>query len=407
MRTAFCLSLCFSFHAFAGDAKTDIATAKAFIKSLELGATLQNGDVTVVPLIRSADSTAPKLSSLWLSKGIGFSEPEFPRHKYDLTVHNDSTRPLYLPGGTVIVGGKIDRLVRRDHLIAPGASVEIRTLPAASSADTRKEPTPLANSIVLAPLYLRSKAEFGGSNSLVPSFVAKWVDFRNEGDKRMSLAAFVESKSLREYIIGTPAQLNKLPASLASPQIVGGVSALHGRLQSLTAFGSNSLLASEFPPAVKGATYAAAALAIRSKSAGIPLPGIGEPAKRKELVFAEATKLLKKLQTATYRADKMEEGEVGTAIQIRLSDGSRGRINVLDGSVVHLILYPRDPFRDKLYGRSIVVPETPADPNKVPEKGNVGGGSSNGDSDTLSDDEIRFLNRGRHGRRGGGRGGRR
>jgi hypothetical protein len=402
-KTSLCAVLCLTFQASAGDTKADIATAKAFIASLELGPTLQNGDVTVVPLLRSGAANAPELTSLWMSKGVSFSEPEFPRHRYNLVVSNDSSRPLYLPGGTVVVGGKIDRLVRRDHLIAPGASVEIRTLPAASSADTRKEPTQLVLSPVLAPLYIRSKAEFGGSNSLVPSFVAKWVEFRNEGDDRLSLAAFVESKSLREYIIATPAKLNKLPDGLTTPQTVGGIAALHGRLQSLTAFGSNEILASEFPPAVKGATYAAAALAIRSKVAGIPLPGIGDPAKRKEIVHEEATKLLKKLQKATYRADKTEEGEVGSAIQLRLSDGTRGRINVLNGSVVHLVLYPRDPFRDKLYGRTIQVPDTKADPNAEPDKGGSSGGSS-GSSTETSDYEDNFIDRGRRGgRRGGGR----
>lgn len=402
MRTCpFILALLATTTAFAGDA--DIDAAKAFVKLLGLAPTLQSGDVTVVPLRHDGGTVAPKVVPLWKSKKTSFAEPEFPRRRYDVMVSNGGDTALYLSGGTVLVGGKIDRLVRHDHLIAPGASCEIRTLPAASSADTRKSPTPFEVSPVLAPLYLRAQAEFGGSNSLVPNFVAKWIEFRNEGDKRKSLDAIVASTTLREYVVAPAQKLETLPEALNKPSTVGAVSAIHGRIQSLAVYGTNELLAEGFPPAVKGATYAAAAIAIRSKVAKIPLPGRGEPDKRKELVRQDAQKLLDMLQKATYRKDKKEEGEVGASIQIRLMDGTRGRVTVLDGAVVHLILYPKDPFRQQLYGRAIDVPDEKADPEAEPVES--GDGSTGGDyGSDLSDDEKRFIG---HGRRGGraGRGG--
>ena len=80
----------------------------------------------------------------------------------------------------------------------------------------------------------------------------------------------------------------------------------------------------------------------------------------------EAQKLLDQLQKASYRKDKTAEGEVGSSIQVRLPNGTRGRVTVLDGIVVHLILYPKDPFRQQLYGRAIDVPDVMADPDAEP-----------------------------------------
>ena len=200
-------------------------------------------------------------------------------------------------------------------------------------------------------------------------------------------------------MLGSKEQLNALPKSLSTPNTVGAVAAIHGRIQSLAVYGTNELLAEGFPAAVKGATYAAAALAIRAKKAKIPLPGRGEPDKRKELVLQDAQKLLDMLRKATYRKDKNAEGEVGASIQVRLMDGTRGRVTVLNGIVVHLILYPKDPFRSKLYGTAIDVPEERVDPEAEPAPA-----GSDDDGGDLSDDEIRFIERGRRGgRRGGGR----
>ena len=45
-KASICVLLCLAANATAGDSKADVATAKAFIASLELGPTLQNGDIT-------------------------------------------------------------------------------------------------------------------------------------------------------------------------------------------------------------------------------------------------------------------------------------------------------------------------------------------------------------------------
>ncbi|MEM8885291.1 MAG: hypothetical protein AAGD14_14580 [Planctomycetota bacterium] len=387
--------------ALAKDADTE--AARAFIATLQFGNTIQNGDVTFVPIETTGTPVDPGVAPLWGNAKASFAEPEFPRRQYDIVVRNDGDTPLFLPGGTVLVGGGIDRMVRHDHLIAANGSAEIRSLPAASVSDRRRPPVPFELSPVLAPLYLRAQADFSGTNSLVPNFVAKWIDFRNEGDKRKSLAAFTDSKALREYALGTKAKLNTMPESLGRPMVLGGVSAIHGRMQAMGVYGNNELLAASFPALAKGATYAAAALAIRSKQVDVPLPGLGKPDERKEIVRKEAQKLLDRLKKAKFRKDKPIEGVVGSSIQIQMTDGTRGRVTVLDGKVVHLILFPRDPFRQKLYGSAIEVPDTKVDPTApAPEAAGTSGGG--GEYEDLSGDEIRFLERGRRGpRRGGGR----
>lgn len=107
-----------------------------------------------------------------------------------------------------------------------------------------------------------------------------------------------------------------------------------------------------------------------------------------------AEKLLEHLKKARFKSVKLSEGEDRSSLEVRLTDGTKGRVTLAAGTVVHLALDPKDPFRQELYGRAIEVPDEKADPQAVEEES--GGGE-------LSDDEVRFVDRVRRGPRGGRR----
>jgi hypothetical protein len=247
----------------------------------------------------------------------------------------------------------------------------------------------------LAPIHLRRKGELDFSESLIPTFVARWVEFRNDGDKRNSLVAICGSTKLAEYSIDSREKAAGLPKALEGKKVVGAISAVRGRAQMLTVFGSNELLEANFDAYVRSATFVAAAIEIRAKAAGVPLPGKGDPEKTLEAVRTEAYALLEKLRKASYE-------KAGDALVLRLTGGTRGRAVASDGRLVHLTVYPYDPVEARLYAATIDPEAKPDEPEET----------------VVDDEEARpptpeedaFIDGWRDrfgGARGGGRGGRR
>ena len=259
----------------------------------------------------------------------------------------------------------------------------------------RKEPVPFKLCDTLAPVHLRRKGEFDFSETLIPTFVARWLEFRNEGDKRNSLVAICESTKLAEYSLKSRETAAGLPKGLAGAKVVGAISAVRGRPQMLTVFGSNALLEANFDAYVRSATFVAAAIEIRAKAAGVPLPGKGDLAKTLEAVRTDAYNLLEKLKKASY-------DDAGDALVVRLSGGTRGRAVAHGKNLVHLTVYPYDPVEARLYAATV---DPDAKPDEPEEK-------------VVDDEEARpptkeedeFIDGWRDrfgGARGGGRGGRR
>ncbi len=386
-----------------------------FLDGVSMGAPLQTDQVILIPLVRAEAPDATGVACQFDGTPLIFSEPEMPEHHHDFAVINPSDKPVLLVGGTVLLGGHRDRLVRYPVIVAPSASLEASALPAASSSETRKEAVPFTMAKFLAPLHLRRKADYGASSTLVPTFIARNLEFRDQGDERKSLAAIGGSKLLQEATAEARRKLDEVLVK-APPQggtVVGVIAALRGRLQSLTLY-DPALMRGYRESYVLGATYAAAALAIQAEKKNIPIPGKDDPEKTLATVTKDATKLFERLQKSKYRVEKLPDGAAGERLILQLTGGTRGRAVGLDGKLVHLAIYPHDPFASALYGSKIELPddEIMSDPDRI---GLVELGRQAVSGQRLTAAEQRLLSgvRSHSGGRGGmskpgrGRGGRR
>jgi hypothetical protein len=330
--------------------------AQGVAARLQLGEPIQTDQVILFPLVLTDAPADPGVDALWKAS-VTFEEPKDAARQNDVLVKNGGARPVLVPAGTLLEGGRRDRMIANDLVLAPGAEAIVRALPAASSSDIRKDAAPFRLCDTLAPIHLRRKGEFDFSDSLIPTFVARWKEFRNDGDKRNSLIAITESTKLAEYSLASRDKAATLPQGLAGAHVVGAISAVRGRAQMLTVFGSNALLEANFAAYVRSATFVAAAIELRAKAAGVPLPGKGDAAKTLDVVRTEAQGLLMKLQKAIYEKD-------GDALILRLVGGTRGRAVAQDGKLVHLTIYPYDPVEARLYAATVDPDSKPDEPEE-------------------------------------------
>lgn len=367
--------------------------AQEFVARLELGEPIQTDQVVLFPLVLGDAPADPGVDAVWRGE-VSFEEPTDAARPNDVLVRNGGKLPVLVPAGTILEGGRRDRMIANDVVLAPGAEAVVRALPAASSSDIRKETAPFKLCASLAPIHLRRKGEFDFSETLIPTFVARWIEFRNEGDKRNSLVAICESTKLAEYSLKSREKCAGLPKGLEGAKVVGAISAVRGRTQMLTVFGSNALLEANFDAYVRSATFVAAAIEIRAKAAGVPLPGKGDPAKTLEAVRTEAHELLARLKKASY-------DDAGGALVLRLSGGTRGRAVAHGTELVHLTVYPYDPIEARLYAATV-------DPDAKPEPEEEKLADEE-DARPPTQEEDEFIDgwRDRFGRGGVGRGGRR
>jgi hypothetical protein len=368
--------------------------AQPIASRLQLGEPIQTDQVILFPLLLSEAPPDPGVDALWKAS-VSFEEPKDSARQNDVLVRNRGDRPVLVPAGTLLEGGRRDRMIANDLVLAPGAEAVVRALPAASTSDIRTNPTPFELCPTLAPIHLRRKGEFDFSDSLIPTFVARWLEFRDDGDKRKSLIAISESTKLSEYSLASREKAAGLPTGLEGKNVVGAISAVRGRAQMLTVFGSNALLAANFDAYVRSATFVAAAIELRAKAAGVPLPGKGNPEKTLEVVRTEAYGLLEKLKKAIYEKD-------GDALVLRLVGGTRGRAVAQDGKLVHLTIYPYDPVEARLYAATVDPDSKPDEPEEKVTDDEEARPPTDEEDDFIDGWRDRFG-----GGRGGGRGGRR
>ncbi|MDJ0521596.1 MAG: hypothetical protein QNJ90_05915 [Planctomycetota bacterium] len=378
--------------------------AEAMVSKLKLGEPIQGKVAILFPLVVPKAPGDAGVVSQNTAEDLTFAEPEFPDHRYAVEVTNPTDKPVLLLGGTVLVGGKRDRMLRHDTIVGAGKTVQVRALPAASSSDIRKEPVPFVLGKQLAPVYLRRKADFGGSSTTVTTFIARNLDFRNEGDQRKSLAALGSSDVLQKYTAEGRTKLDAALKGMKRPngEIVGWILALRGRLQSFVVFGDRQVAEGYRGAFLLGATYSAAAIEIQAAKKNVPMPGKDDPAKTLAIVTKEAQQLLERIQKARYKADGSQpEGAAGHRLLMQLSGGARGRVVGANDKLVHMAVYPHDPFANAFYGSKIDLenPDLQSDPTR---EGLAELGRKAKDGRRLSESERRLLRRVGGGRTGGG-----
>jgi len=328
---------------------------QSFLGGIELGLGQLADNVYVFPLLAKEKPERLAIQpSTWADK-VGYHEPELPKRRFNVGIANNETQPLLLLGGTLLGGGERDRMVTQDVLVESGGRVEIETIVTAPPGEHRSRPAPFRLGTALAPPYLRERAEFNPTNTLVPAFVTHFLDFRNEGDDRKSIAALNASTELNKLCLPCHQSLAAFP-NASGGRVVGLVTAVRGRIQSVEVFGDNRLFKAWFEPLLKSHTFAAAAIAVKAQRLRLPLPGNGDEQKGFEEVRAKALQVLESLAKASYREDDAAPGSIGQTLLLRTNNGTRGVAKGWDGKFVHLAVFPYDPFEQALFSRRIKPP---------------------------------------------------
>lgn len=321
--------------------------------ALKLGEGLVAQQVILFPLILE---TPPPVLEIVPALGGAVITVEEPASGVDkVKVKNVAAKASLLLAGTVLEGGLRDRVVREDVLLPAGATVEIATVPGSMSTDRRKEPKPFKVADFLAPPYLRDSALFRASSASITSkFISHFLEFRNEGDKRRSLAAIGGSDTLAEYCLPCQRSMAQWPDKREAGFVVGGIAVVRGRVQAVDVFATNALLVGWFSPLLKSLSFPAAAIELRAKKAGVPLPGGDDPKAVLDAATAAAKTLAAGLAKATLVRRDVPAGADGHLFTVTLPDGERGLALVAEGALLHLALYPHDAFEYGLYAEPLV-----------------------------------------------------
>ena len=379
-------------------AEEEKGTDKNFVQKaldwVEVGEPIATDKIVLFPLVVPRPVGDIGVDAVGKAEGLEFTEPELPRSRYDVTVKNGRDRPVLVIGGLILEGGKRDRLIRHSAIIGAGDETDVSTFPASSSSERRKEAEPFKVSDTLAPPYLRRKAEYGGTANTVTTFIARWLDFREDDDDRKSLIAIATAPKLKAFCLPCHEAAARFPRTEGqSKRVVGAVGVVRGRIQGLILYGNNDLVRECFPAMLRGATYPAAAIELRAKQAGIPLPGVDEDP---EAALAQSRKdvddLLELVREATFREDDVGKGQLGEAMILVAGRSARGRALGLNGQLVQLVVYPHDPFENALYGSALDVPDE--DEMEDPERAGVAGLQRRADQGRrLTEAEKRLLER--------------
>jgi hypothetical protein len=266
-------------------------------------------------------------------------------------VMNPGPKTSLLLGGSVLEGGKRDRIVKHDVLIPSADARDVEVTVGSMSSDVRNPPAEFKLQDFLAPPYLREAILFSNSKSIVPKFVSHFLDFRNPSDKRKSLAAIGDADALADYCLVCQRTMAEWPEKKGAGTVVGGISVVRGRVQALELFATNEQLAAFFSPILKSLTFPAAAIALKAKKLNIQLPRDDESHVKKGQEAAK--ELMAALPDATYDALKDPEGALGMRFLVKLKDGTRGGALALDGRLVHLALFANDAFDRSLYAQAL------------------------------------------------------
>jgi hypothetical protein len=338
------------------------------LSGLRLGKAMAADQIVIFPLIAEEKPESTPIVSARRSADFRITELPWPERPYDVELSNEGARPVLLLGGSNLVGGRLDRLVPRDILLPGKHQAEVETLPAEYPKDRRAKPPPfrmgdtevpavlsfrIGNTV--APAFLRERAAFDPSRNLVPIFVSHFLEFRNEGDTRRSLAAIDDARALAVFCLACQQAFAKFP-DIAESRVVGFMAAVRGRILVVEIFGTNDLLRSHFAPIVDALTYDAAAIELRAKKLGIPIPGRDDPERTLAVTRKAAEELLAELGRSRYRERSQPPGTFGKSFFLRNRE-SQGTALGYQDRLVHAAIYPHNPFEEALYSRPFEPPQ--------------------------------------------------
>jgi len=264
----------------AGDAAPAAAHSPPFqqsLRELTIGAGIVNEEVILFPLYAPSEPAAAEETVGGKGSDLVFSEPDPKAGKPTIVATNGGATPALALAGTVVEGGRRDRMVRFDRLVPAKSAADVEVLPASTSHDARTKGSEFQFADFLAPSYLREGAQFSADPSLVPRFVSHFLEFRNANDKRESLLAVAGSDALAAFCLTCERSFSDWPGKKGAGTAVGAILVVRGRVQSMEVFATNAHLRAFLPPLLKGLAFPAAAIALRAKRLNVPLPWSEDP----------------------------------------------------------------------------------------------------------------------------------
>ncbi|MDA1195760.1 MAG: hypothetical protein O2894_11320 [Planctomycetota bacterium] len=340
---------------FAGAADEAPDPISSFLEGLTIGEGTATAELIIFPVLAAEAPEKLDIKPAPWSENVGYSEPDLPKRRFNVGVANNEPGLLLLLGGTILGGGHRDRVFPQDVLIPAGARVEIESIAAAPASDQRKEAAPFRVGSALAPPYIRERAEFSPTNTLVPNFVSHFLDFRNDGDERKSLSAVNASDKLTKLCLPCHESLAAFPTS-DEGRVVGVVTAVRGRVRSLELFGDNRLLKAWFEPLLKSQTFAAAAIAVKAKKLRMELPDQGTADETMAGLKTAAEELLVRVQKAKFKESDTPKNSAGEYWIFRTSNSTRGAAISNEGRMLHMAVFPYEPFESALFGARVKAP---------------------------------------------------
>ena len=358
-----------------------------FLSGLTLGDGIIAGQLIVFPVLAPEPPAAMDIVPDMRTDQLLYEEVEWPERPFNIGVTNQGSRPVLILGGGLVVGGSLDRMLPRDLLVPPKQQLEIETLPAEYPKDRRSPAVPFLRTS-LAPGFLRERAVSDPSRYLVPIFISHFLEFRDPGDERRSLAAIDQSAALATYCLECQRAVAEFP-DLAGGRVVGFATVVRGRLHGLELFGTNQLLRAWFGTILRAHAYEAAAIFLRAKDLGINIPRSEE---EMMLVLPGVTEsaqnLLDALKKGKFRVRRdAAPGEAGTTILVR-TPRSQGSAIIVEDRMVHASIHPQNPFAEALFSRPIELPEEAGGVET-----NFGGLERRAGRGTLTEEEQRLLER--------------
>jgi hypothetical protein len=159
----------------------------------------------------------------------------------ELVISNKSDKPLFILGGEVIIGGKQDRIIAQDAIIAPRTTERLPVFCVEHGRWAGRKAS-FETAGALAHTELRKKAKYASSQAEV------WEEVKSKNKKRRASNAtdtyrgIATGKATRSSVSEYEKHFGpKLRALARTQEVVGFVVAMNGEIVAIEVFGSDSL----------------------------------------------------------------------------------------------------------------------------------------------------------------------
>jgi hypothetical protein len=244
MRRAFTAALVLTALPAAAGAQKGAPAATRLDDRTALLAPVTHDNLTIFPVITTA-AKIPRTDYLVLDEGmrgklVEIVEKDDGGSVNELTIRNRSARPLFLMAGEVVIGGKQDRIIGKNTIVA-GKTTETIPVFCVEHGRWSGRKAEFKSAGALAHTELRKKANFADQGEVWSEVSAKNAKRKLENDTD-TYRAVATSATVGKSIAGyQKAFAGKLGAPGQKERQIGFVVALGGKVVAIETFGSPRL----------------------------------------------------------------------------------------------------------------------------------------------------------------------